>query len=432
MIRARQAAFAAALGLAAVFGAIVVYAPSWRQTPDEPTRGAPAMRDPRASDAKAFLDALRAEAEGKGVRADVFDRATKGFATDDEIAALNASQPEHVKSAGEYVALLVSETRLATGRSKLVEHGELLARIEQRYGVDRHVVLAIWGVESSFGASMGERNVIRSLSTLSMTDQRRTAFWRSELLAALSIAQRGDIAAEAMTGSWAGAMGHTQFMPTTYLAHAVDFDGDGRRDIWTTPADALASAANYLKVSGWATGQPALVEVVLPPGFDFAHAAPSFSKTGKEWLALGVKPVGSPGRVLSVEALPGLGLILPAGHAGPAFLTGANFRAILRYNRAVPYALAVSHLADRLAGGQPFATSWPASDKALSRLEREEVQSRLSALGHDVGIVDGIIGSATRSAIRAFQKTEGVPEDGHPDGGLLSRLRRTAASKAPP
>jgi membrane-bound lytic murein transglycosylase B len=429
MTRARTAAFASALVLAALFGAIVVYAPPWRASPDETPMGAPAMRDPRSSETKAFLDALRAEAEGKGVKADIFDRATRGFATDDEIAALNASQPEHVKSAGEYVALLVSETRLANGRGKLIEHADLLAKVEQRYGVDRHVVLAIWGIESSFGFSMGERNVIRSLSTLSMTDQRRAAFWRGELLAALTIVQRGDIAADAMTGSWAGAMGHTQFMPSTYLAHAVDFDGDGRRDIWTSPGDALASAANYLKVSGWVSGHPAIVEVSLPAGFDFAHAAPSVSKPGKDWLALGLKPARA---AAGLEAVPGLSLILPAGHAGPAFLTGANFRAILRYNRAVPYALAVSHLAERLAGAPAFTAPWPASDKALSRVEREEVQTRLSALGHDIGAVDGIIGSATRTAIRAFQRTEGVPEDGHPDSSLLTRLRRTAAAKPQP
>jgi membrane-bound lytic murein transglycosylase B len=431
MSHVRQFAFGGALLCAAVFGAIVVFAPSWRSMPEEPPvppGGPVVMREQKTAEAQAFLDALRADAEAKGVKLDVFERATKGFATDDEIAALNASQPEHVRTTGDYVSLLVSEMRLANGRGKLIEHAELLAKIEQRYGVDRHVVLAIWGVESSYGFSMGERNVIRSLSTLALTDQRRAPFWRSELLAALTIAQRGDIASDAMTGSWAGAMGHTQFMPSTYLAHAVDFDGDGRRDIWTSPADALASAANYLKVSGWVTGQPAIIEVVLPDKFDFAQSAPSVSKSGKEWLGLGLKPVRP---VAGLDALGGLQVIVPAGHAGPAFLVGANFRAILKYNRAVPYALAVSHLGERLAGAPAFTQAWPAGDKALSRSEREEMQTRLTALGHDIGAIDGIIGSATRTAIRAFQRAEAMPEDGHPDGQLLMRLRRTANKPAP-
>lgn len=425
----RQLAFAAAIAVALLFGVIVVLAPPWSSRPDQPEPGGPQpMRDSRTAETKAFLERLKVDAAAKGVPPELIERATKGFAADDAITDLNASQPEHAKTAGEYVALLVSDTRLANGRAKLIEHAELLQRIEDRYGVDRHVVLAIWGIESAFGTSMGERPVVRSLTTLAMTDQRRAAFWQSELLAALSIVQRGDIALEAMTGSWAGAMGHTQFMPTTYLQHAVDFDGDGRRDIWSRPADALASAANYLKASGWTKGQPAVVEVRLPAGFDVALSAPNVSKAGAAWAALGVTPVRP---AADLARLDGFSLVLPSGHTGPAFLSGTNFKAILRYNRAVPYALAVSHLAERLAGAGPLATPWPPGDKALSRTEREELQTRLAALGHDVGGVDGIIGSGTRAAIRAFQRAEGVPEDGHPEPGLLIRLRRTGRGGQP-
>jgi membrane-bound lytic murein transglycosylase B len=360
----------------------------------------------------------------KGVSAATFARATIGLTIDGEIAGLNAAQPEHVKSAGEYVGLLVSETRIASGRDRLAENAELLARIEQRYGVDRHVLAAIWGIESAYGASRGERGVIRSLATLSATDARRAAFWRGELIAALTILERGDIAPEAMTGSWAGAMGHTQFMPSTYLQHAVDFDGDGKRDIWGAPADALASAANYLKASGWVAGLPWGIEVRLADGFDLSLSAPGVARPLAEWITLGANPVATP-KLAEEPARAGGGwnLILPAGAGGPAILASANFRAILRYNRAVPYAIAVGHLADRLASGGAFVSTWPAGDRGLSRAEREELQALLQSGGHDVGAIDGIIGSQTRAAIRAVQKARGWPEDGHPSAVLLERLR---------
>ena len=250
-------------------------------TPQPPA--APAA-DPIAL--KLLRDDLVREAAGKKVSEAAIDRALARFIPDPEIATQNANQPEFVKTAGEYVDLVVSETRLANGRAKLAEYDEQLRAIETRYGVDRHVLTAIWGIESAYGTSMGERAVIRSLTTLALTDTRRPAFWRGELIGALAILERGDIAAERMSGSWAGAMGHTQFMPTTYNAHAVDFDGDGRRDIWGTPADALASAANYLKNSGWVTGQPPLIEVILPPGFDLGLSAPAVSKSAAQWRAL--------------------------------------------------------------------------------------------------------------------------------------------------
>lgn len=377
---------------------------------------------------KLLRDDLVREAVGKKVGEAAIDRALAGFVPDPDIAAQNANQPEFVKSAGEYVDLVVSETRLANGRAKLAEYDGQLRAIEARYGVDRYVLTAIWGIESAYGTSMGERAVIRSLTTLALTDTRRPAFWRGELIGALAILERGDTTAERMSGSWAGAMGHTQFMPTTYNAHAVDFDGDGRRDIWGAPADALASAANYLKNSGWITGQPPLIEVTLPPGFDLGLSSPTVSKFAAQWRALDVAPA-KPGTL--PDGLPNLSLILPAGANGPAFLIGANFRAILRYNNTTAYALAVSHLADRLAGGTPLAKPWPADDRALSRADREELQTRLQALGYDVGNgVDGVIGTATRNAIRAFQRARTLPEDGHPSLILLNALRKAAENRS--
>jgi membrane-bound lytic murein transglycosylase B len=426
MSRVSHAAWVSGGLVALVFAAIVGFGTPWRNSPDLPMPDAatPPVPDTRAADMQAFLAGLWPEAQAKGVTDTMFQRATRGLTLDDDIATLNAQQPEHVKTTGDYVNLLVSDSRILNGRAKRAEYADLLARIETRYGVDKHIILAIWGIESAFGTSMGERSVIRSLTTLAMTDARRAPFWRGELLAALSILQRGDIAPEAMTGSWAGAMGHTQFIPSTYLAHAADLDGDGRRDIWGPPNDALASAANYLKVSGWVTGLPSAIEVNVPAGFDYAASAPGIIKSWRDWQALSVtlaRPQPLP------ETLGGLSLILPAGHTGPAFLTGSNFRAILRYNRAVPYALAVGHLAERLAGGAAFAAPWPPEDKALSKADRTELQTLLTSAGYDIGPVDGIIGSGTRAALRAFQKLQALPEDGHPSAALLDRLRTAKA-----
>lgn len=366
------------------------------------------------------LALVRAEAAARGVSAALLDRVLTGLTPDPEVPLLLNRQPEHERTVGAYVGALVSPQRIENGRSRLAELGQSTAALETLHGVDRHVLVAIWGVETSYGTSQGERQVIRSLATLAQADPRRPQFWRFELVAALRILQNGDIAPEAMTGSWAGAMGHTQFMPTTYLQHAVDFDRDGKRDIWRNVGDALASAANYLKASGWVSGQPWGIEVELPHGFDYGLSAPGRAKRASEWQALGVRrPAGTAWPATSGD----LALILPAGAKGPAFLVGPNYRAILRYNASQAYALSIGLLADSLTSGQPPATRWPEGDKALSRSEREELQRLLAGLGHDVGGVDGIVGGQSRAAIRAFQRTQSMPEDGHPSTELLERLR---------
>ena len=393
------------------------------QHPAPPVKAPPPpVTDAMRARLAALVGALWPDAQRRGVARDLFDRALAGLEPDTEIFLLLESQPEHVAAPWDYMGRLVSETRIENGRKKLAEHTDALAAIEQRWGVDRHVVVAIWGVESSYGNNTGTRGVIRSLATLAVGDPRRPDFWRTELLTALAILQRGDITLERMTGSWAGAMGHTQFMPSSYAAHAADFDGDGRRDIWGSATDALASTANYLKAAGWVTGEAWGMEVVLPAGFDHGQAVAGTARAPTEWQALGVTTPGG-------RDWPRLGrssIVLPAGARGPAFLTGVNFRAILRYNNAVPYALAVGHLADRIAGGPGLAGIWPTEDPPLSKAQREELQRRLAALGYQVGSADGVIGQQTRVAIRAWQKRQGLPEDGWAGERLLERLREGA------
>lgn len=373
--------------------------------------------DPELSE---FVASLEGERVAAGVSTETFQRAMRGITRDPEVAERAASQPEHDLTVGAYVNRLVSEQRIAQGRERQAELADTLQAIEGRYGVDRHVLVAIWGVESSYGTAIGQRGVIRSLVTLALADGRRSRYWRRELIAALAILERGDAAAEDMIGSWAGAVGQTQFMPTTFRAHAVDFDGDGRRDLWRNPGDALASAANYLAASGWRRGEAWGFEVLLPQGFDLELAGAPGRRTAAFWRDRGLTPAGGrswPGQASELR------LILPAGAAGPAFLVGANFDAILRYNPAVSYALAVGHLADRLAGAAPIATAWPESDRALRRAEREELQRLLTAAGYDPGPVDGVLGGLTRAALRSYQKKSALPPDGHPSVGVLERLR---------
>ncbi len=367
-----------------------------------------------------FLSGLRADALRQKISEATFDRAFAGFTLDPDVLDKLENQPELVAAPWDYIGRRVSETRIAAGQAMLAEHATLLADLERTYGVDRHVILAIWGMETNYGGFQGTYGIVRALATLSIADLRRPHFWRGELLKALAILERGDVTPERMTGSWAGAMGHVQFLPSSYLLDAVDHDGDGRRDIWGSIPDALASAANYLKRRKWRAGEPWGVEVSLPEQFDYGLSAPTITRTPAEWQAAGLAlPGGRPWPGIEGP----LSLLLPAGARGPAFLVTGNFRAILAYNNAVPYALSVGHLADRIAGGPPIAGYWPTDDAPLDRQGREELQRLLAALGFDVGAPDGVIGTQTRAAVRAFQKSAGLPEDGHAGSLLLRRLK---------
>ena len=358
---------------------------------------------------------FRARALAEGIGAGTFERAFAGVQVNQEVVRLDGRQAEFTRPIWEYLDSAVSETRIATGKRRIAAKRGVLERIEARYGVDYHTVVAVWGLESGYGANFGSIPVIESLATLAYEGRRRE-FAEGQLIAALKILQAGDIAPARMLGSWAGAMGHTQFIPTSFLEHAVDFTGDGRRDIWAEDAvDALASTANYLAKAGWRPGEPAVSEVRLPQGFDYLLADGQTRRSTAEWQALGVQGVAVP----SAEAA----LLLPAGARGPAFLTYPNFRAIKRYNNATSYALAVAHLAERFRGAGPFAQSWPRGDRTLSRSEKSELQRRLTQLGYDTQGVDGIIGPNSRAAVRRFQSDRGLVPDGYVSAALLGAVR---------
>lgn len=376
----------------------------------------PSEAEPVQQSFTEWRDAFRSEALQAGIPATVFDRAFAGVTPDPSIITADRSQPEFTRPVWQYLEGALSRQRVEGGRRLLSQHQATLDDIEARYGVDRNTLVAIWGLESSFGQIMGDKGVIRSLATLAH-EGRRPGFAKSQLLAALEILDRGDVSADQLRGSWAGAMGQTQFIPTTYNTHAVDFDGDGRRDIWNSSADALASAAHYLQASGWKAGQPWGFETGLPEGFNYALADSSIRKPLREWRRLGLN--GLPSNMDEASA----SLLLPAGYRGPAFLVLDNFRAILRYNNSSSYALAIGLLSERFGGGGQIRASWPQGEQPLSRSERLELQERLSSQGFDPGAADGIIGANTRSAIRGFQQQLGWPADGHPTQELLGRLR---------
>jgi lytic murein transglycosylase len=370
------------------------------------------------------LDKLRKEAVGKGIPAQVFDTALAGVEPDPSVLDAMDAQPEFVTPIWDYLAALVDEQRVADGRAMLAQWASVLAAAEQRFGVDRHVIAAVWGVESDYGRNLGGRPLVRSLATVSCFGHRQR-FFRGELMATLRILQSGDMPAEALQGSWAGAFGQTQFMPSTYQRLAVDFDGDGRRDIVASVPDALGSTANFLARAGWQSGEPWGYEVALPP----AYGGPSGRRNRQplaKWTALGITRIdGTPLNGGGPAAL-----LVPSGARGPAFVVFRNFDAIYSYNAAESYAIAIAHLSDRLRGGGPLVTAWPTDDPGLSRAERKEVQQSLIERGYDVGTADGMIGQRTRIAIQSFQASAGLPVDGRAGARVLNALKAQKAQKA--
>lgn len=368
---------------------------------------------------EAWMRSYKVKAARQGISKSVLDRAFRGVRYNADVVRRDRNQSEFTKTLWEYLDSAASDSRVKNGKAALRKQRKTLEAIERKYGVDKEVVVAVWGLESAYGAVRGDVPVIEALATLAF-DGRRGRFFEKQLFAALKILQSGDTVPANMRGSWAGAMGHTQFIPTSYLAFAVDFTGDGRRDIWSdNPADALASTAAYLKRSGWVSGQPWGVEVTLPKGFNYALANRRIKKMPSEWGALGVKGLNG----VSVRNHGQASLLLPAGAKGAAFLIFRNFDAIERYNTADAYVIGVGHLSDRIKGGDKIKARWPREDRALTFSERKELQRRLTAAGFDTVKIDGKIGPLTIDAVRAYQRSQGLEPDGYASLAVLKRLR---------
>lgn len=374
----------------------------------------PAAASHTAGGIAALAADLWPEAQTRGIARATFDSALKGLVPDPSVAAMTQRQPEFVKPIGAYLAAQVTAGRIAAGQVMLARWSHDLEAIERRYEVPRAIIIAVWGMETGYGAaSAGPKDVIRSLATLAAMNY-RPALYRAELLAALAMLQDGDARRPELRGSWAGAMGLPQFMPSSYRTFAVDWDGDGRRDIWTSVPDALASIANFIRSQGWTPGRPWGFEVKVPTGFDGRVSRAS----GPEWEARGVMRVGG----APLSAAGELTLFYPAGSAGPAFLVTPNFEVLKTYNFSDAYVLSVGQLADRMEGGGAIAASWP-GDRPMSRDERIALQARLVTLGYAVDNREGRISLALRDVIRSAQRNVALVPDGNPTLRLLQALR---------
>ena len=366
----------------------------------------------------AWVAGFRGRALANGISAATYDAAFRGAGFLPGVVERDRNQTEFTRTLEDYLAIAASEERLTKGRAALQTYGGVLAEVEARYGVEAAVVAAVWGLESFFGERRGTVPVIAALSTLAF-DGRRGVFFESQLIAALKILQNGDVSPAGMTGSWAGAMGHTQFIPTSYLAYAVDFRGDGRRDIWgDDPTDALASTGAYLANSGWTRGQPWGVEVRLPDGLSGPFGRGSTQSVGS-WTGQGVRDMGG----AQVPDHGAASVIIPAGRSGPAFMTFRNFTVITRYNNAENYVIGVGHLSDRLRGGGPVRGVFPPDVQGMTIGDRQDLQRRLTAAGFDTEGADGVIGAKTRAAISGYQASLGLAVTGEPSLDLLGRLR---------
>jgi membrane-bound lytic murein transglycosylase B len=365
-----------------------------------------------------FITNMKQEARTKGI-SESYINALDTLSPNTRVSELAARQPEYIKPIWEYLDIMITDRRVSDGRTKFAEHKAFLDRTSAQYGMPPEILVAIWGMETNYGTILGHFPVLESLATLGYQG-RRTKFGRQQLLAALEILESGDVTLENFQGSWAGAMGQTQFIPTTFLGYAVDATGDGKRDIWTNSDDALGSTANYLKVSGWTRDVPWGVRVSVPNGFDYGHANLKTKKSISEWQALGVK-----GLERSLDPSWGTAaLYLPAGHSGPVYLATVNFFAILRYNTAPAYALSAGLLSERIRGQKKHDISWPLEDRPLQPHEIKELQGLLKTAGYNIDLVDGIPGAETRAAVLEFQHKNGLIADGYATPGVLSQIRK--------
>lgn len=372
---------------------------------------------------------LRSQAIAAGVSGTTYDRYTQNLTPDYSVIDKLNYQPEFSTPIWDYLSGLVDEERVELGKQKLAQHRDVLNRASQVYGVPPETIVAVWGVESNFGDISGKYPLLQALGTLSC-EGRRQSYFRTEFFATMRILQRGDLTEDQLKGSWAGAFGHTQFMPSTYERLAVDFDGDGRRDLVSSTADALASTANFLNKAGWQTGMPWGFEVKVPQGMSIDGEGRRSKKSLSSWSARGVTRIdGSPLVQGALSSSTSAGLMAPAGVNGPVFLVFKNFDAIYSYNAAESYGLAIAHLSDRLKGAGPFVSSWPTDDPGTSRAERREIQQFLINRGYDIGAVDGLIGDKTRVAIRQEQTRLGLNPTGRAGQQILRAFRQEQAQK---
>lgn len=417
---AKRAAFSICLAAGLAFA--IPQAPA--QTTTQAQTPAPTQSDAIDQDFLNWLEDFKREARAKGISQEVLDSSFKDVAPVERVIELDRRQPEFSLTFWTYLNRSVNEARVKKAQELMAKHAGLLSQVEKKYGVQARFLVSFWGLESNFGSNTGGFKVIPALATLAH-DARRSDFFRGQLLGALQIIDKGDIAPERMTGSWAGAMGQVQFIPSTFLGHAVDADGDGRRDLWNSMPDIFSSAANFLSNLGWTDSETWGREVTLPAGFDLELIGFDTRKPIADWQALGVRRAD--GRNLPQANVEG-SLVLPAGHKGPAFLVYGNFRATLKWNNSIFYAIAVGHLADRIQGKGKLLAKVPENDKALLRTEIQEIQRLLNSLGYDVGRPDGVPGRQTRAGIKNFQRKAAIPADGYADIGLLERLRAAAAN----
>ena len=376
-----------------------------------------------AQDFDGWKESFRANALAAGVSASTWDREMASVAPVPRVLELNANQPEFSRAIWDYLDSAVSDARISNGLNNGAANQALLNRIEAAYGVDAEIIVAIWGLESSYGQILGNYDALSALATLAH-EGRRVTYGRSQLIGALKILDRGYASRPQLKGSWAGAMGQTQFIPTTYLDYAVDHDGDGVRDLWANKGDVFASTANYLSRSGYTANEPWGFEVTLPAGFDYASADKSNRKQVAEWAGLGIARADGTDMLTGLDLNARSYLIVPAGANGPAFMVFDNFRAILRYNNSTAYALGIGLLSDQIAGrAKPLSKAWPRSDRALSLTERKALQQALINKGYNPGPVDGVIGAGTRKALRNWQRDNGLPADGYASANVLASLQ---------
>jgi membrane-bound lytic murein transglycosylase B len=373
-----------------------------------------------------WREAFRVRLSQTGAQPETVASMLDGLTPAMQIIERDGSQPEFVRPIWSYLDIAASDLRIANGAAAYEANRAIVDAVAAQYGVRPETLIAIWGLESSYGQIPGNNDIIQALATLAWEGRRRD--WaEDQLIAVAHMIDNGYATRDQLTGSWAGAMGQMQFIPTTYLERAVDFDGDGRRNIWTNNGDALASAANLLSRAGWQTGAPTVIEVSVPDDFDVSHWNPDQNRLVSEWALRGVAPAD--GHAWSADGLMlSARLELPAGIAGPGFLTFPNFRVIKRYNNSTAYALGVAHLADRIAGAVPFIGPWPVDDVPLTRSQTMEMQAAMNALGHDSGTPDGLAGPRTRDALRAFQRAHGHAADGYAGRAMYDAVMAASAA----